>query len=204
MKTGYTHITLVVDRSGSMMATRADAEGGLRAFVAEQKAQPGQCTFTLFDFDEGAEMRYHGPIDKFPDYTLVPRGWTALYDAMGVAITHTGTFLSLLPEAQRPEHVVFVTITDGDENSSRDWSHEQLRKLVDDQTARYKWQFVFLGSNIDAAKVGHGIGVRNTTQYDAGSTQSVYASTAQSVSNLRSRAGGQSINVVDDVTGNQS
>jgi uncharacterized protein YegL len=201
MKFGYTHITLVVDRSGSMHHTRTDAEGGIKTFVDEQKAQPGECSFTLFDFDDTVESRF-GPdkIANLPAYSLVPRGSTALYDAMGKAIVATGEFLKALPEEDRPEHVVFVTVTDGQENASREYTHPQIKAMVEKQESDYRWQFVFLASNIDAAKTGALLGNRNTTQYDAGSTQDVYYVTSASVSNLRGKPGGQSIKVQSDVT----
>jgi len=160
MKADYTDITFVVDRSGSMATIREDAEGGVNTFIAEQARQPGECRITLVQFDTEYEFLQRGVrADECPPYKLVPRGSTALLDAVGRAIHETGDRLAALPEADRPGLVVFVITTDGQENSSREFRREQVRDLIARQRDIYKWQFTFLAANAEAFSEAGGIGI---------------------------------------------
>jgi hypothetical protein len=86
MRSDLTDITLVVDRSGSMQERRADAQGGVNAFIQKQAEEPGEALLTLVQFDTEYEIVHSGaPIHKVPEYTLEPRGATALLDAVGRA-----------------------------------------------------------------------------------------------------------------------
>ena len=170
---GYTHITLVCDRSGSMAAVQSDAQGAVNQFISDQKAVPGEATLTLVEFDARIGQSigddwYHavhdGDLRQCPIYSLKPRGNTALLDAVGTAITATGEKLAKLPEHERPEHVVFVVQTDGQENSSRDWDLDRIREAIKRQTDEWGWHFVFLGMGPDTFAQGHAMGFSNVTK----------------------------------------
>lgn len=91
----YTHVTLVVDRSGSMQTVRTDAQGAINQYIADQRNQAGRLTFTLIEFDGVIDtVADFQPIAAVSDYQLKPRGMTALFDAVGHAITSTGTRLA--------------------------------------------------------------------------------------------------------------
>lgn len=189
-KQGLTDITFVLDRSGSMKSVAADTVGAFNKFVADQKVAPGECLLTLVQFDYEYEFVYRGtPIRDVPPLTFVPRGWTALLDAVGRAVNETGARLAALPEPERPEHVVFVILTDGEENSSKEFDRAKVMALIKHQTETYSWQFLFLGANQDAIAAGAAIGViaANAMSY-AGSgvgTSSAMAATSRNVANLR-------------------
>ena len=103
MKSDLTDITLVVDRSGSMEQVREDAEGGVNSFIAQQAKEPGEALLTLVQFDTEYEFLHQGvPITEVPRYELVPRGMTALLDAVGRAINETGERLTKMEEQDRP------------------------------------------------------------------------------------------------------
>ena len=151
MRTDLTDITMVIDRSGSMQSIRTDAEGGINSFIEQQKQEPGETLLTLVQFDTEYEFVHSGvPVKQIPAFTLVPRGSTALLDAVGRAINETGARLAATAESQRPALVVFVIVTDGAENSSREFTRDQIRTLVEHQQSAYKWQFTFLAANQDA------------------------------------------------------
>ena len=151
MKADYTDITLVVDRSGSMESIREDAEGGINTFITEQAKKPGECSITLVQFDDKYEPVFRGVrAAACPRYSLVPRGSTALLDAVGRTINDTGARLAALPEAERPGLVIFVISTDGMENASTVYSHKQIREMIAHQQTVYSWQFTFLAANIAA------------------------------------------------------
>ena len=91
MRNDLTDLILVVDRSGSMAGCRTDAEEGVNAFIARQKDAPGECLLSLVQFDTLYEFVYRAePIKNVGAYNLVPRGSTALLDAVGNAIAETG------------------------------------------------------------------------------------------------------------------
>src|SRR5208283_1990055 len=158
MRSDLTDITLVIDRSGSMEEIREDAEGGVNAFIREQAKQPGEALLTLVQFDTEYDFIHKGvPVKQVPAYELVPRGNTALLDAVGRAINETGERLAKMAESDRPGLVIFVITTDGQENSSKEFSKAQIKEMVERQQSQYKWQFTFLGANQDAFAEAGGI-----------------------------------------------
>jgi hypothetical protein len=171
MKDTYTHITIVADRSGSMEAVRTDAQGAINTFLDEQKKVEGQASLLFVEFDAphgGADDWYHivhdGDLQGAPQYSLLPRGSTALLDAVGQAIVRTGATLAAMDESDRPARVVFVIQTDGQENSSRDWTWDKIQEAIKRQTEEYNWQFVFLGMGSDAWDQGARMGVANVVR----------------------------------------
>jgi uncharacterized protein YegL len=169
MKSGYTHITYVLDRSGSKGSVADDVVGGMTEFVESQKKVEGFCTFSLVLFDD----QYEKPIDfldirrvNLPPF--IPRGMTALMDAAGQAIVETGDRLSQMHESERPEKVIVVVHTDGMENSSREYTRERVRQLIEQQEKKYAWEFVFLGTDFDVyAEAGSlGFSSSNTMSYE--------------------------------------
>lgn len=188
----YTAIALLLDRSGSMIKIREDAEGGIRSFIDEQRKAPGKCTLRVSSFDYTSEVVYPStPIADAPYPKLLPRGGTALLDAWGALIVAFGEELEALPEEERPGNVVFVVVTDGEENSSREWDRQQVFDLVTKQQNDYGWIFHFLAANQDAIAVGRGYGVSANTTADFNTTSKGVGSTysAASASILRTRTG---------------
>ena len=158
-----TVIGLLVDRSGSMGAIKEDMEGGIRSFIESQKEVPGECQVALAQFDNVYDLVYPlTDLSDAPDYRLVPRSMTALNDACGYFITWLGEELYKLPEDERPGTVIVNIITDGFENSSREWTLESVRKLMDQQRDVYDWEFVFMGSDVTTETTAHGYGIDAT------------------------------------------
>lgn len=160
MRKDFTDITIVVDRSGSMTSIREDAQGGVNTFIAEQAAAPGEAVLTLVQFDTEYEFVHRAvPVKAVPPYELVPRGMTALLDAVGRSIAEAGERLARMEEAQRPGLVAFVIVTDGHENSSREYRLEQVREMITHQREKYGWQFTFLGADDSAFAQGRSLGL---------------------------------------------
>ncbi|MGK2881894.1 MAG: VWA domain-containing protein [Mycobacterium sp.] len=155
-----TLVAVLLDRSGSMSAVTDDAEGGFATFIAAQRAQPGDIAVTLAQFDTVYEVVYSNrPVADVPALRLVPRGGTALYDGIGRLVTDIGGQLSATEEAQRPGKVIVVVVTDGHENSSREWTHAAVTAAIKRQEQTYAWEFLFLGANMDAVAIGSSLGI---------------------------------------------
>ena len=191
MRTDLTHITMVIDRSGSRQSIQSDAEGGINSFIEQQKQEPGEANVTLVQFDTDYEFVHSGvPIKQVPAFKLVPRGSTALLDAVGRAINETGARLAVIDESQRSGLVVFVIVTDGEENSSREFTRDQIRKMVEHQQSAYKWQFTFLAANQDAFAEGASLGIAadGIAQWATGKARGTYDVAAQKLSRMRKAA----------------
>lgn len=147
---GYTALVFVIDRSGSMMSIHQEVEGSLKAMVKEEASHPGKITVDTVFFDDRYEERSVFASPEDVDFTIEPRGMTALYDAVGKKITSFGQALAQLPEAERPEKVLFIIATDGLENNSKEHSSAVIARMIDEQKTKYSWQFTFLGANQDA------------------------------------------------------
>lgn len=187
----YTALLVIVDRSGSMSSIKSDAEGGLNTLIASQAEVEGHCTVKLVQFDDVYDVVWPSTdVRDQPRYTLVPRGSTALLDAMGRAITDFGKELAGMPESRRPGKVLVVVVTDGFENASREWSWTTVNKLVTEQKEKYAWEFTFIGANQDAVLTGHRLGIERdksiTFTASAAGTSNVYSSLANNVSMYRS------------------
>lgn len=156
----YTDITFVLDRSGSMAAIKAATEAGFNEFVAEQRGAAGRATMNLMQFDDHYEQVFTGldPARVRP-LNLVPRGTTALLDAIGRTINETGERLAALPEEQRPGTVIIAIMTDGHENASQEFTHPMIKSMIEHQEEVYEWTFLYLGANQDAIEVGAQLGV---------------------------------------------
>jgi Mg-chelatase subunit ChlD len=156
---GTTLLVLVVDRSGSMEAIRQDMEGGIEHLIKEQATGPGDCVVTLAQFDTEYELVFEAvPAAEVTGYRLVPRGSTALLDAIGRTIGEVRSWLDKLPAERQPDQVVFAVVTDGLENSSREWTRDKVMAAVEERSDA-GWQFSFLGANQDAIKEGTDLGV---------------------------------------------
>ena len=191
MRTDLTDITMVIDRSGSMQSIRSDAEGGVNSFIEQQRNEPGETLLTLVQFDAKYDFVERGtPISQVKPYQLVPRGSTALLDAVGRAINETGARLSAMPESDRPALVVFVIVTDGQENSSREFQRSQIRQMIEHQQSAYNWQFTFLAANQDAFAEGAAMGIARDgiADYAMDKMRGTYDVTAAKVKRMRKAA----------------
>ena len=156
MKADYTHIAIILDRTGSMEAIRDDTIGGFNAFLNMQKTELGSATLTLVQFDSQDPyeiLHRFKPLADVPGLTretFVPRASTPLLDAIGRGINDLEKSLADLAEDERPSRVVMVIITDGQENASLEFRRDQIRKMIQEKQETSAWQFVFLSADLDA------------------------------------------------------
>lgn len=189
--TKKTEIIAVLDRSGSMATIIDDAIGGFNTFLEEQKAIPGEARLTQVQFDDQYEMRYQAlPLESaepLTSKTYVPRGMTALLDAVGRTISSQKARIDAEKWA---DVVVLVIVTDGMENSSREFTYDSLKTVIA-EAEKADWKIVYVGANQDALTVAKDMGIvsniKNTQNYDATSigTRSVYQSISSTTSSFR-------------------
>jgi len=200
-----TLLVFLLDRSGSMQSIKSDVEGGFAAFIDEQRQAPGDCAATLAQFDTEYELVYHRvPVGEVPALNLQPRGGTALLDAMGKLITDTAAQLDAAPEAERPGTVIVAIMTDGYENSSREWTHPAIKSLVEQQT-KHGWEFLYMGADQDAIEVGARLGVQRdkSVTYGRGKARDVMAATSANISRHRVAKMQNPAAVMDGYSGEQ-
>ena len=182
MKQNLVWLIFCIDRSGSMSSIKNDMIGGFNQFIKQQlEANIGECRVFAYKFDDTYEVMFEDvdlkdvPILDTNNY--VPRGMTALYDAMAITIDNVGARLASMKEEDRPEKVLVVTITDGEENSSRKFGQLDVANRVKHQQEVYNWSFAYIGANQDSWAVGHSIGyVKGTTlDYTANTAGVAYA-----------------------------
>jgi len=158
-----TDIVVVLDRSGSMASVADDTIGGFNTFLQEQKDAEGHARLTLSQFDNEHELVHERlEIDAVPpldESTFVPRGSTALLDAIGRTISSVRARLKSDSPEERPWKVVFVIITDGQENASREFTWAQVFEMIQRQQGDEGWEFLFLGANQDAIGEAGAIGI---------------------------------------------
>ncbi len=176
MKENYTHISLILDRSGSMQSVKDDTIGGVNSFLQEQKDSGVDVTVTFVQFDnQYALMNDFTPINDIAllnESSYIPRATTALLDAIGRTVNSVGEKLAQMKEEDRPSKVVTVVVTDGFENASKEFDTKTIKSMIKNQTDSYNWEFVFLGANQDAILTSSTLGI------NAGSTLS-YAATSK-------------------------
>jgi uncharacterized protein YegL len=173
MREDLTELVAILDRSGSMSWLVQDTIGGYNTFIEKQKQVPGEAVLTTVLFDDKYEILHNGvnikEVSPITGKEYFPRGNTALLDAVGKTVNTIGEKLSKMDEAERPGKVMFLIITDGEENSSSEFTQAQVKELVERQQNIYKWEFLFFGANIDSFAAAGGIGISQarTTNYSA-------------------------------------
>lgn len=208
MNKDKTAIAVVLDRSGSMEGVVDKTLEGFGGFLVDQKAMPGQATMTTVLFDDRYEVLYvDRPIVDVPKLTkevYFTRGATALHDALARAIDELGARLAALPEHDRPGRVVVATITDGEENSSREYGGPTglaaLKAKVKHQAEKYGWEFVFLGAGLGAVAQGVGMGIpfSNAAQYNSSNVRKGFAVMSASIGRSRlGQSAGYTVGEVD-------
>lgn len=157
----HTEIIFVIDKSGSMGHLTNDTIGGFNSFVESQK-DGTKTTLTTVLFDTSWKILHNGSdvyeIEPMTTKDYIAGGGTAMLDAIGETINNVQDRHDELGE-EKPDNVLFVITTDGEENSSRKFTKSQIEKMIKHQTNGHGWTFMFLGANMDAVKEASSIGI---------------------------------------------
>ena len=163
-------LVFILDKSGSMAGLESDTIGGFNSMLQKQKALDGECRITTVLFDHHYEL-LHDRIDIRAAGPMTEReyqvgGSTALLDAIGRTIQKLVGVQRNTAEEYRAESVMFVIITDGAENSSRECSSQKVKAMIEHEREKYGWEFVFLGANIDAVETAGRFGIASDRAVD--------------------------------------
>ena len=193
MRKGLTEIVFILDRSGSMSGLEADTIGGYNSLIAKQKKEEGEVYISTVLFDDACEVLHDRvPLEQIEPLTekdYYVRGCTALLDALGGAIHHIGNVQKYARDEDKPERTLFIITTDGMENSSRRYSYDKVKHMVERQKEKFGWEFLFLGANIDAAAEAKRFGIcrERAVNYhaDRAGTAVNYSALSKAISNVR-------------------
>jgi uncharacterized protein YegL len=195
MKKNFTEMVFILDRSGSMSGLESDTVGGFNSMLEKQKQVDGACVVTTVLFDNRYEL-LHDRVDlqgvrPITEKEYFVRGSTALLDAVGRTIDKVRNAHKYTARDMRPDKVLFVIITDGMENASREYTGEKIRGMIRRLTQEEKWEFLFLGANIDAEDTANQYGIPRDRAVDYhGDGEGVrlnFATVSQAAADLRSK-----------------
>jgi hypothetical protein len=193
----YTHVLFILDRSGSMGAQgKAEAAiGGINHFTDEQATQEGRCTATLVQFDTQAPyevvyaMQAVDTVEPRNRQNYSPRGGTPLLDCIGHAVTNELASVQSMHDADQPGLVLINILTDGDENSSREWDLSRVRGLLKRVQDEHGWKVLFTGAGVDAFSDARNLGIDAGTVAQVGGhakgVQAAYAASSSYASRAR-------------------
>lgn len=204
----YALLCVLADASGSMLHKTGDTIGGINGFFKDQREQPGSASATLITFNERPKTVFESwPLRRVPmidDGRYRAEGNTALLDAMGFAINVMDVQFQrlavveqkMVTEARelypRPDSIIVLVVTDGEENASHHYRRDQIQQMVKQREATGLWHFVYLGASPEAFQEARRMGVHmnSTVHYqDTGiGTQTAYNAASYATRQIRSGA----------------
>lgn len=204
MKQGFIHITFVIDKSGSMYSKVADVIGGFNSFIQEQKdVKEGETEVSIYTFNDKVQKTVVNTniddISLLTEETYIPGGNTALNDALGTAINETGAYLASLNEEDRPSKVIIVVMTDGAENSSKEFTRDKVKEMIKHQEEKYSWTFVYIGNDMTDDRQAQSYGISNSAYGDASQIRAFASVLSKYATNVRNSVTMDSLSAADTI-----
>lgn len=188
-----TEIIGILDRSGSMFPLQDDVRSGWNSFIEEQRKLENPTNVSLTIFDNHIDHLYwHTPLELVSTLSseYLARGMTSLLDAVGSTIQKARQNFAERKRSERPQKVIVLISTDGYENASREFTLKQVKDIIEHQSEKYNWQFIFTGAAIDAYKEGGSLGINPSTTvsfaHSASGVSSLYNGVSQKIADYRS------------------
>lgn len=170
MKKDLIEVVFILDKSGSMSGLEKDTIGGFNSLIEKQRREEGQAIVSTVLFSDISEV-IHDRVD-IKDIPLLTSkeyyvsGCTALLDAVGNAINYIVKKHNETNEDEVPEKTIFIITTDGQENASREFNYNKVKNLIENMKAKNKWEFIFLGANIDTVAEAKRFGIDEDNAVD--------------------------------------
>ena len=207
MKKNLTELVFILDRSGSMAGLENDTIGGFNSFIEKQKEEDGEAFVTTILFDDEIECLHNRVniqnVKKMTKKEYFVRGCTALLDSIGRSIINMKTLQDALPKQLKADKVLFIITTDGYENASKEYTYKKIHKLISKSKETDKWEFLFLGANIDAMLEASKLGIHedNAVNYyhDGDGVASVYKAVDKFTQNFRSAVPKKNMNWKEEI-----
>lgn len=202
----YIKLINIIDKSGSMDSIIDSAISGFNEFLQDQKRVEGNALVTTVLFSTMYQKLYEDLDIQNCEFlnkdNYKPNGGTALYDAIAKTINHEIDKLGALPVEERPEKILCVILTDGFENSSKDFSKDQIKKLVTEMKEDFKWEFIFLAANENASFAAEAMGISKGNSYaftnDSDGLNAAYSAVSFSATNYRNSKSVKMENLMDE------
>lgn len=160
-----TYITLLLDKSQSMEVTKKSTIDGFNKFLSSQKEDGLNKIVSLYQFNQRRYTTFENldlkKVENLNYDAFIPEGSTALNDAIGFTIERTNHITK-----NKDYNIIFVILTDGEENSSRNYDSHDIEKSILKMKER-DWNFIFIGANQDAILSGakYGIDVNSSLTF---------------------------------------
>lgn len=200
MRNDLVEVVLIVDRSGSMANIAVEAEQGINQLITDQQNTPGYCNLTLVDFSSTVNVKYNGvDIRTTNPYKMTPEGMTKLNDAIGYTIDMVGARLAKTEEKDRPSLVLVNIMTDGEENSSREYKSQEIHDMIKHQEEKYNWKFNFMSAGLKAIEQSDGLnlGGLKSMAFDPNNVAVIYKMSSDKIKNARYAANSGQAHTVD-------
>ena len=193
MNENLIEIVVILDKSGSMETLANDTIGIYNSFIREQKEIHADTILTTVLFNNTYKLLHDRisirDVKPITNKDYAAKGKKALLDAVGKTIKDIGFKLYNTPEADRPRNIIFFIITNGEEDISKEYSHEKIKGMAELQKKTYGWEFIFFGANIDSASFAASIGISKNTAFDiAADAEGIFCALeamCAAISNLR-------------------
>lgn len=179
-----TEIYIILDRSGSMGGMADEVIGGTNNFIKKQSEPNDEAYITLVLFDDQYEVirnrvsaKQCKPISDKEYYT---RGLTALNDALGKTVS--GAIAFDTPDTK----FLFYIVTDGYENASKEFTAEQVKKLVANKEKSDKWNFNFVTADLSlqahTVNIARGLGISGNATFNVNKSSEDYGKLFDAIS----------------------
>ncbi len=188
-----TELVFILDKSGSMSGLESDTIGGYNSMLQKQQKEDGEAIITTVLFDNNYEIIHDRTnlkeINPLTEKEYFVGGMTALLDAVGTTINKIVSATKNTKKEYQADKVMFVIITDGMENASREYNSKKIKEMIKTQKEKYNWEFIFLGANIDAVETAADFGIdeERAVNYNADSEGTIlnYEAVSEAISGFR-------------------
>lgn len=193
MNNKLTEMVFIMDRSGSMMGLESSTVSNYKEVLQKQSREDGEVLVTTVLFSDDYNIVHDRcdlkKINLMDESAFRVYGMTALMDAVGNTIIKIQRAQDGMIDSERPGKTIFVIITDGMENSSKEFTESKIKRMITEKREKHGWEFMFLGANIDAKETAksYGIDANMSMEFiaDRDGLRNIYGSVAKCISDFR-------------------